>query len=208
MGYYSNIRPEMLEFVPMTCRKILEVGCGEGIFSEALIRRQNAEVWGVEQNAVAADKAVRRLSRVINGEFGDPSTLPKSYFDCIIFNDVLEHMYDPWNALAFAGSLLNSPEAVVVASIPNFRYWHNLVEIVIRKEWTYKDDGTLDRTHVRFFTHNSIKALFTQAGLRIRTIRGINPTESKKLRLLDFLLRGAVSDMKFLQFAVVASLKS
>lgn len=205
MGYYSNIRPEMLEFVPMNGRKILEVGCGEGIFGETLIRRQNAEVWGVESNPVATDIAIKRLSRVINGEFGEMSMLPKSYFDCIIFNDVLEHMYDPWNALAFARTLLNSPEAVIVASIPNFRYWHNLVEIVIQKEWTYKDEGTLDRTHVRFFTCESIKSLFNQAGLKIRTIRGINPTESRKLRLLDFLLRGAVSDMRFLQFAVVAS---
>jgi 2-polyprenyl-3-methyl-5-hydroxy-6-metoxy-1,4-benzoquinol methylase len=153
----------MLEFAPMTCRKILEVDCGEGIFGEALIRRQNAEVWGVEPNAVEVDKAMKRLSRVINGEFGEPSALPKAYFDCIIFNCVLQHMYDPWNALAFAGTLLNSPEAVVVASIPNFRYWHNMVEIIIQKEWTYKDEGTLDRTHVHFFCIRERK-IFVQLG--------------------------------------------
>ena len=54
-------------------------------------------------------------------------TLPERIFDCIVFNDVLEHMVVPEQALRYAKTLL-SPNGSIVASIPNIRYlpilWH------------------------------------------------------------------------------------
>jgi 2-polyprenyl-3-methyl-5-hydroxy-6-metoxy-1,4-benzoquinol methylase len=205
MGYHSNFRSEMLQFIPLDRRRILEVGCGEGFFGEALIHRQNAEVWGLEPNSSAANEAKKRLSRVINAEFGDKNVFPRASFDCIVFNDVLEHMYDPWRSLAFAKTLLKSRDGIIVASIPNIRYWHNLIELILKKEWEYRDEGILDRTHVRFFTKKSVSRLFDQAGLNIQKIQGINPTKDKKFKLLNFIVGGSIQDMRYLQFAVVAS---
>ena len=38
--------------------------------------------------------------------------------------------------------------------------------------WTYADEGLLDRTHLRFFTLESTKAMFADAGLHVFEIRG------------------------------------
>jgi hypothetical protein len=40
-------------------------------------------------------------------------------------------------------------------------------------QWEYQDEGILDRTHLRFFTLESVKQLFTQAGLQIDEIQTI-----------------------------------
>jgi len=209
MGYYNNLRSEMLDFVPLSSKKILDVGCGEGLFGEQLIKERNAEVWGVEPVKEAAEKATKRLTKVINSFFDENIVLPKNYFDCIIFNDVLEHMLDPWKALNICKSLLdhNSSDPVIVASISNFRAWNNVLEIVLHAEWDYKNEGTLDKTHLRFFTFKSINKLFEDLGYEIILIKGINPNLSKKYRLLNSLLFNRIWDMRFLQFAVVAKIR-
>jgi 2-polyprenyl-3-methyl-5-hydroxy-6-metoxy-1,4-benzoquinol methylase len=202
--YFNNIRPEMLDFVPKDAARILEIGCGEGVFGSQLARRQGAEVWGIEPNRAAAEIAATRLFKAENGMFGGNVSAPRKHFDCVIFNDVLEHMPDPWDALELAKDFLRDRNSVVVASIPNFRYWHNMVEIVIHKDFAYSDAGVLDRTHLRFFTRKTIVELFTKAGFEILAMSGINPTPSRRFKLANFILMNRISDMEFLQFGLVA----
>ena len=118
--YFNNSRSEMLRFVPHDCRFVLEVGCGEGLFGKSIIERQKAEVWGIEPNKEASSKAKQNLTKVLNAEFNTNANLPTGYFDCVIFNDVLEHMYDPWAAVTFTKTLLRNKDSVVVMSVPNF----------------------------------------------------------------------------------------
>jgi 2-polyprenyl-3-methyl-5-hydroxy-6-metoxy-1,4-benzoquinol methylase len=204
--YFSHTRSEMMAYVPTTAKKILEVGCGEGNFGHQLILRQSAEVWGIEPNPSAVEIAITRLSKVICDNFTPSLDLPSNYFDCIIFNDVLEHMYDPWGALNYAKKLLTSGNSRVVSSIPNFRNWENIKEIVVNKKWDYKEEGILDKTHIRYFTKDSIIKLFKNLGYKIDTIEGINPTTDWSYKILNFILANNISDMSFLQFAIVAGL--
>jgi 2-polyprenyl-3-methyl-5-hydroxy-6-metoxy-1,4-benzoquinol methylase len=207
-GYFEYERQEMLEFFPSTARRALDVGCGGGSFGHSLKREFGCEVWGVEPEPQAAEKALSRLDCVVNGYFGEGVGLPVGYFDCIFFNDVLEHMVNPWAALEFARQLLNET-GVVVASIPNIRHFPTLWNLVARKEWRYVDEGILDRTHVRFFTRQTVEQLFRDTGYRINLLKGINPffgmgRFSPYFKLLNLLTLGQVSDMKYLQFAVRA----
>jgi 2-polyprenyl-3-methyl-5-hydroxy-6-metoxy-1,4-benzoquinol methylase len=203
-SYYEGGRPEMLEFVPQTARRILEVGCAEGNFAKQLKERNQAELWGVELVEAAAAKARPKLDRVLVGSFDEVSEqLLPGYFDAIIFNDVLEHLMWPETALEKCKSLLNET-GVIVASIPNVRHFSNLKELLLRKDWEYKDCGILDRTHLRFFTEKSIRTMFVRAGYTILRFTGINAHATFKVRLLEWLTLGHSSDIKFLEFAVVA----
>ena len=202
--YYESDRAEMLRFVPQRSTKVLDVGCGEGYFGERLIQRQQAEVWGVEPFEAAATIASQRLFKVLNSAFDDSIQLPEGYFDCIVFNDVLEHMVNPGHALQLSKRFLANSDSVVVASIPNFRYWENMLEIIIDKKFTYKDQGILDKTHLRFFTKDSIYDLFNKSGFDIIDISGINSTRARKFRFLNILLQNQIDDMRHLQFGVVA----
>src|SRR5438034_11544809 len=84
----------MLEYVPSLCRKVLDVGCGTGSVGASIRKRTGCEVWGVESNAGSIQQAEQNIDKVFHGYFGPELDLPLGYFDCIVFNDVLEQMLD------------------------------------------------------------------------------------------------------------------
>ncbi len=202
--YFAQSRTEMLPYIPVSAVKILDVGCGEGIFGKQLILKNNAEVWGIEPDVQSAKKSFQILHKVINDKFNSKLDLPKKYFDCILFNDVLEHMNRPVDALLLAKELLReSNHSCIVCSIPNFRYIKNMYHILINKDFCYTDSGILDTTHLRFFTRKSIIRFFEENGFIVDRIEGINPSKSFFFAVLNTLLLGFIQDMKYLQYAVV-----
>lgn len=206
--YYEYDRAEMLPFVPCSARKILDIGCANGKFSMHVKQRQDSEIWGIELNSHAASVAATRLDKVIIGDVSQVlNQLPESYFDCLVCNDILEHLPDPENVLKdLKKNLL--PEAVIVASIPNVRYLPVLYELLIKKDWKYRDTGVLDNTHLRFFTQKSIRRLFESSGYRINKITGIKVPakliESVIFFLVGLLTLGYYKDTRFIQYACIA----
>lgn len=201
--YYEHVRKEMLPFVPNQSQNILELGCAEGFFGAMLRTKHRAQVWGVEINPEAAAKATTRLDQVITGtvESALNSFADKS-FDCIICNDILEHLIDPVSVLKSFHRLL-SEDGVVVGSIPNVRYFPILEDLLIRGEWRYAESGVLDKTHMRFFTRNSLIRTLMECGYNIIRLEGINPTFSFKAKLASFMSFGKLEDCRYLQFAFV-----
>src|SRR3989338_2285023 len=97
-GYYEYSRKEMLSFIPETIDRVLDIGCGAGNFGSILKENRRLEVWGVEVCEDAAEEARTKLDNVIIGDFENSYLeLPERYFDCIVFNDVLEHFISPWD---------------------------------------------------------------------------------------------------------------
>ncbi len=45
----------------------------------------------------------------------------------------------------------------MVGSVPNVRYFKNLFDLLVLRDWDYKDSGVLDRTHLRYFTLKSLR---------------------------------------------------
>ena len=166
--YFRQVRREVAALVPMTARRILDVGCGEGMLGRYLLERGADEVVGIEMHAEAAEHAAGHLSSVL---VGDVETLPLPFelgsFDCLILADVIEHLRDPQAALARLARLV-APSGVVVASIPNVRHY-SVLHMMVEGGWTYQPCGILDRTHLRFFTLREMGALFESAGLRVQT---------------------------------------
>jgi len=199
----------MLGFIPSEASVLLEVGCGEGTFAAHLkkVRAEadsRVEVWGVEMDTAAAAKASAVLDRVLQGDVaGVLPDLPPGYFDCLVLNDVIEHVEDPGALLRSLRPLLK-PGGALVASIPNVRYFFNVVDLAVHGRWDYTEEGILDRTHLRFFTRSSMIRLLTECGFVVEAAVGINPTGSLKFRLVNLLTLGRWSDMKYLQIACLA----
>ncbi len=208
--YYGHPRREMEPFVPVEARKVLDIGCGAGAFAAGLKEKRQGsslewDIWGVEMSPEAAKLASEVMDHILVGDFSSVSSqLPQGHFDCIVLNDVLEHIIHPDDILRRIKPLL-APGGVVVASIPNVRHFFNVMALVVNGRWDYTDEGILDRTHLRFFTRHSMQELFQESGYKVDTIEGINATGSLKFKLMNVLTLGRWSDMKFLQFAVVAS---
>lgn len=208
-NYYQNSRPEMLPYIPGHARCFLDVGCGGGVFAESVKHYVGgSEVWGVEVLGAAADEASKKIDRVIVSSAEDAlSKLPDRYFDCVFFNDSLEHFVDPFSYLAEIRKKLR-PGGFVVASIPNVRHYKVLFDLLFRGDFRYTDAGVLDRTHLRFFTPNSMRRLFEEAGFEILTLEGLRGCRKVKVRLWSWLTFGKLDDIRFTQFAAVARLKN
>lgn len=203
--YYQTERKEMLCYVPEQAKKILEVGCGEGRFSGQLMK-DGRSVWGVEPEEKVAKIAESKLDRVF------PCTIEEAFsklhgeaFDCVIFNDVLEHLLDPWSILRHTAEKLLAPDGIVVASLPNIRHYSIIKQLWQEGDWRYEEEGLLDRTHLRFFTPKTMVELFVSSGFEIVTIEGIKPHKVPfKLKLLSSLAIKNPKELSFIQYAIVA----
>jgi 2-polyprenyl-3-methyl-5-hydroxy-6-metoxy-1,4-benzoquinol methylase len=213
-AYGEHRRTEVLPFVPRSATSILDVGCGTGGFGVSL-RSQlapSARIVGIEAVADQAQHARARAvyDEVLDGYFPQDLGEGPGRFDLIVFNDVLEHMLDPWSVLRRSRDLL-VPGGQVVASIPSIQY-APVVWRLLRGRWDYTDEGTLDRTHVRFFTRRTMVEMFEQAGYDIETCAGVNGVRdvwagdrSVARRRVKLLVRPLLGDAQFLQFVVVAA---
>jgi 2-polyprenyl-3-methyl-5-hydroxy-6-metoxy-1,4-benzoquinol methylase len=173
--YYNRLNPNLLTLIPPDAKAILEVGCGAGALAEAY-RQINPEVeWtGIERDWKAAKIAESRMTEVIVDDAQSRAEngvmVKEPYVDCLVFGDILEHLANPLEALK-GFMLWLKPGGQVLASIPNVQHY-SIILGLLRGEWEYADEGLLDRTHLRFFTLKSIKALFADAGLETFEIRG------------------------------------
>jgi len=202
-GYYQSNREDMLKYVPPGTKTSLEFGCGYGGFSALVKDKFDAETWAVEINEEAAHEAEKTLDKVINNDAAKSlDDIPENYFDCIILFDILEHLLDP-SALLSALKNKLSNKGVIVASIPNIRYYRTFFDLVIHGNWDYKDHGILDRTHLRFFTYKSIVKMLKLLDFEILVLEGIHPTSSRTFKVLNVALLNSLADIRYKHFAVV-----
>jgi GT2 family glycosyltransferase/2-polyprenyl-3-methyl-5-hydroxy-6-metoxy-1,4-benzoquinol methylase/glycosyltransferase involved in cell wall biosynthesis len=154
-------------------KTVLELGCATGSMSRALHNR-GCRVTGVELDTAAAEKARPHCERVIIADLDSDdwqSGLQPHGFDVIIAADVLEHLKDPARVLRELWRYLKS-DGVLVASIPNIA--HGAVRLALLSgRFDYSETGLLDRTHLRFFTADSLKALFVETGFALTHIERV-----------------------------------
>ncbi|MBC7530800.1 MAG: class I SAM-dependent methyltransferase [Oligoflexus sp.] len=200
--YYANPRPEMMNLLPNSAQKILDVGCGSGSFARALKNQKpGREIWGIEINEVVGAEARKNVDKVLVGDIGQlMEDLPAKYFDAVYFNDVLEHLADPYTILSRIGQHLK-PDAKILVSLPNARHIRNLFNFIVKKDWEYTDHGVLDRTHLRFFTLKSALRMFDSLGLEVESYQGIVSTGKWFMRPLNWLFFGYFEDTLYLQYA-------
>ena len=206
-SYYASPRPEMAALLPKTCKRVIDVGCGAGAFAASLKSLpQVEEVWGVEINEAVGQMAREQLDRVLIGDISELlEQLPEKYFDAVFFNDVLEHMVDPYSLLEQIKKHL-APGASVLISLPNVRYIRNLFDFLVHKDWQYQDRGILDRTHLRFFTKKSAERMIADAGYQLQFSQGIEATKKWYMPVLNVLTAGYFRDTFYLQYVFRAQL--
>jgi tRNA1(Val) A37 N6-methylase TrmN6 len=63
VDYYKKSRSEMLAFSPPGSTRLIDIGCGEGLFGQAVNARfLGCETWGIEPVAAAAKKRPRHVT--------------------------------------------------------------------------------------------------------------------------------------------------
>ena len=202
----------MQAFVPPQRSRVLEVGCAEGRFSASLTGVD--ETWGIEPT-IAVQHARARMTKVLQGIFDQVATdLPLGYFDLVVCDDVIEHMP---NHACFLASIRKyiRPKGMLIGSIPNVRYYENMMRFLLKKDRMYADYGILDQTHMALFTAKSLRRTLDHSGFRVERLTGINPKQgfSGPSRDKVYLVAAHVAakatmgyfdDVQYLQFAFQA----
>ncbi len=202
--YFIHERPEMLALIDRPLQQVLDIGCGAAHFSAAVKKKTGATVWGIEPVASAAAEARQKIDKVLDGIYEEVADqLTSESFDAIFFNDVLEHMTDPYTVLKQVHGPLKA-DGRIYASIPNVLFAESMLEVLRTKDWRYRDAGTLDATHFRFFTRKSIIRMFEEAGWTVEKVVPLNVIHSWKWRLLNGITAGFFTDFLPMQYGIIA----
>lgn len=127
--------------------RILDVGCGAGLFFDALQRFGTVE--GIESDPVALEKAGRWRANIFQGEL-NASFQPAAPYDAILMLDILEHVPEPDQLLLHARKLLK-PHGQLVITVPAFNWL-----------WTRHDDIN---HHLRRYSSSQLRRVVHGAGL-------------------------------------------
>ncbi len=184
LSYSSSVRYELLKHIDIgrPGLSILELGCalGGNLMHIRWLNR-SASLTAVELDASAAK---------IAKNYGDVSVMDvekidfdalNGKFDYVIAGDLIEHLRDPWGLIKNLAKVLK-PNGKVIVSIPNVAHVSNIYNL-LNCRWDYEDEGLLDRTHLRFFTRETMVAMFEEAGFSIEAC------EYRKLSLPEKIAR-------------------
>lgn len=165
--------------------RVLEIGAGPGSITKFLKEPKGCHVTALEIDESAIKKLTPYCDKVIQADLNNHAWVAKlqhsneAEFDVIIAADVLEHVYDPWETLKLAKTLLNDRGSLVI-SLPHVAH-AGVISCLMSNSFDYRDWGLLDRTHIRFFCIKNIQELFEQAGLKIVEAKFVllHPQESE-----------------------------
>lgn len=154
--------------------RVLDVGCYQGALGKYLIDEKNCIVDGIEYNDEAAEFARQVYNKVLTADLNHselPNGFLAAFYDYIVFADVLEHLVNPERALKNLLNLLGENGKVII-SVPNVGYQGVLAGLA-DGDFSYRDTGILDKTHLRFFTRKTLKSFINSCGLMPTTIKNV-----------------------------------
>ncbi len=155
--------------------RILDVGCGGGLLSEALARR-GAQVVGIDAspgNLAAARLHAAAQAVSVEYRLGDPAqTLaPDEQFDVVLALEVVEHVSDV-TAFAEAVARRVAPGGLLVASTID-RTWKSFAFAIVGAEYLLRVLPRGTHQWQRFVRPAELAAAVGRAGLQQTDLRGM-----------------------------------
>jgi SAM-dependent methyltransferase len=170
-AYDNSGNHALLELIPRSASRILDIGCGRGSNARAL-KARNAVVDGVtlsEGEAVAAREFCQRVI-VHDLEQGLPDSLQPPY-DVIVCSHVLEHLRWPDRLLKDVHRIAAADHALLIVALPSLLFYKNRAALAAGY-FEYAESGIMDASHFRWFTFATSRKLVESAGFSIEVCKG------------------------------------
>ena len=110
-------------------KKVLDVGCGDGILMDFLKKNKNTNIRGLEISKSKVQECIAKGLTVIEGNAEkDLKQFPDKSFDYVILSQTLQAFLDP--ELVIEELLRVGKKAIV--TIPNFGYWKVRLHLLLK----------------------------------------------------------------------------
>jgi 2-polyprenyl-3-methyl-5-hydroxy-6-metoxy-1,4-benzoquinol methylase len=169
--YANQGNQAVMAMVPRAAVRMLDVGCGAGDNARLLRERDpHKQIDGVSASSTELALAAPQLhwSAVVDLERELPEELRSRRYDVVLCSHVLEHLTEPWLVVARLGALLE-PDGELVIAVPNVLFWRERVKFIAGR-FEYASSGTLDETHLRFFTYDTADRYLLRAAPELKLI--------------------------------------
>jgi SAM-dependent methyltransferase len=154
-------------YAPLEGARILDVGCGLGLYVQAL-RAYSDDVHGVDVDPARVAEASRSLPNIRVGS-AEQLPYPDGHFDVILANEVFEHVGDDRAATHEAWRVLK-PGGRLVLYVPNRWYPFETHGVYWRGRYHYGNIPLVNylpdvarrrlAPHVRAYTRRGLRRLF------------------------------------------------
>lgn len=164
---FRTVLDRIEAITPLDGKRLLDVGCSDGWFLQDAAERRARSV-GLEPDEAIAHRARARGAHVRIGVF--PQALaPSEQFDVITFNDVLEHLPNPREALEACSAHLAPGGGLLSINIPTsdgvgYRIATALARLGIRGPYARLWQADLPSPHTYYFPRAALRQLVEQAG--------------------------------------------
>ena len=163
LEHNANVKELVKQIRPNSV--VLEFGPSTGRLTSYLKNELNCQVYIVEIDKEAFEICKQYAVKGVCDDIETYSwkTMTEDVvFDYVIFADVLEHLRNPQHLIAELKNFINEKSSILV-SVPNIT--HNAVILqLLNQRFDYQKTGLLDNTHIHFFTKETIKEMFEDAG--------------------------------------------
>lgn len=191
---------------------VLDVGAGNGILPMLLAaKKKQVTIDGVEPSVAAAKIAKPYYRNFYQGYLQDfYSQIKENNYDYIVLADVIEHVINPEEFLRDLISHIR-PKTKILLSTPNVAF-ATIRLALLEGNFNYVNSGILEKTHLRFFTKDSLEEMIKNLGIGIHKVkylqRRVDRTEvplrkKKHAFLLPWLLKDSTASTY--QFFLVLS---
>lgn len=167
----SKTQHEIIKIVGQN-RIVLEIGSSTGYMTKVFLNN-GCQVDVVEKNIQVLRKLPKGIRKVLNTSIEDEKIgllLSKDY-DFIIMADVLEHLVNPSKTLNILHQIV-SKKCLLIISLPNIASWVIRKQLFFKGNFEYTESGILDKTHLHFYTVNTLPKLLSENGWRVERLIG------------------------------------
>lgn len=160
---YLKLHEEIKHLLPSR-PKVLEIGCGNGYFLNALMDRGISDVWGVEPGKNMVANAPPRLRNRIIVDVFKKNQFPPHSFDLICCFHTLDHVVAPLALVKLSYSLLKIGGVMIVVT-------HDTDGLSVKL--VGERSPIFDIEHIYLFSKKTIAELFSRAKFKIVNVKNL-----------------------------------